>query len=301
MAIADWYEIFEERSVREATKGVREMTRKWIVTADENIGPCSCLRILRDDFIPAIIPAVGDYYKTDEEEDKAAICKTVSITNINNDRFIFGVSANYSSEQEDGESQENPLSRPPDISYKGTKSTVVYTVDSEGKPVLNSSDEPFEEPLEKDDTRPTLTITRNEAKFVFANAVEYQDAVNQDVFFGADPGKAKIQDISAKYVVEGVYAYWNVTYEIQFRRDGWLDKVMDRGYRSKTRQTLPDGSLARRRFDYEQLTDANGQPLTKPVKLDGQGKPLEDGKDAVYLDFKPYKILPFKKLRLPRG
>lgn len=181
---------------------------------------------------------------------------------------------------------EDPLSRPPVISYGFGKYTKVWEEDADGKAIMNSAKQIFDPPLEEDDDRPIVTFVRNEAEFPFLLAVEYERAVNSDGWWGLDPGQAKIQSITGQPQKENDVEFYQVTYELELKRDGWDRKALDRGWAYRD----ANGKL-------QVIKDDDLYPSPTAVNLDGKGGLLEDGDEAVFLEFKVRK-LPFARLKL---
>ena len=162
---------------------------------------------------------------------------------------------------------------------------------------MNSAGDWFDPPLVRDDSRPVLTIVRNEADFDPEIADSYRDTVNDDYFFGAAAGRVKCVSITGKQlfsadVLPGGF-YWVVTYTFQFNRDGWASPLLDQGFRR-----LVSGS--RRAI----LVD--GQPASAPVLLDGSGGVLTPGDPPVYQTYHlyleaDYSVFEFPARRGPLG
>src|SRR5207245_2866104 len=77
-----------------------------------------------------------------------------------------------------------------------TKQSTVWK-DAYGKGILNSAGQYFDPPPMMDDSRPRLSIARNEPVFNPAIAINYQDAVNTDGFLGFTAGQVRVSGISA--------------------------------------------------------------------------------------------------------
>src|SRR5207253_200553 len=83
-----------------------------------------------------------------------------------------------------------------------------------------------------------LTIVRNMAQFDEGQAEDYKDSINAGSFFGAAAKKVKCVAITGVRVPHPDLGwYWEVTYEFEFNRDGWVKQVLDQGMRSLD----PDG------------------------------------------------------------
>jgi hypothetical protein len=166
-------------------------------------------------------------------------------------------------------------------------------------PVINSAGEMFDPPPMFDDSRPTLTVRRNELVYNQAIAVLYQDAVNSDNFAGFAPGVAKMDSITAVSKQAGPITYWEVTYTIHFRREGWALLLLDSGYSEAVPDPNNAGKLIKRL-----IYDPSGHPVSSQWPLNGVGqklvldttKPINE--QLVFLSFNVYKALAFADLRL---
>lgn len=251
------------------------------------------------------IPRVGVPYQYGIELDTGALCQDLEGERDDEDPLVWYVFAHFETrfpnKQSPEDQNENPLLRPSKIKWGFAKfqrpveralpnAANFEVAPEDGKPIINSAGDPFDPPYEIEDSRPTLAITRNEALDVFqpSVAVDYQDAVNADAFFGAAPGKAKVMGISAERDWKGTYPYWIVTYDFEFRREGWQLKVLNRGYN----QIDTAGALVACRT-------ADGSPVSSPIPLNVLGRQLSPGGTLIYLDFTVYKSLPFGALGLP--
>jgi hypothetical protein len=165
---------------------------------------------------------------------------------------------------------DNPLRQAPEITWSGEPFTRALTRDVEGTPFVNSSKDWFDPALEMEDTRPAVTIVRNELTFNRSRALEYQDAVNSDIYSGAAPRCAKIKRIVGQRHVDLGLVYWRVTYDILFRRDSFDLFVLDQGFRDV------DGKLFRDPIDFT--------PLANPSLLNGRGKKLSTGSTTLAAD-----------------
>jgi hypothetical protein len=279
----------------ENEKNEREYTRLFQVITNSRTDGVSTVRTATG------IPRRGDVYATSTESDLSAVCKSVNPVQDRDNPRVWEVRVTYGpSDIEDDEVAENPLERPADISMSFAQFTRVCEKDINGKGIFNSAGYYFDPPPEIDDSRPVLVISRNEAAFNAALAMQYQDAVNSDSFFGASPGQAKIGTITSERVIENRFRYWRTTYEIHFRREGWKMAILDRGKRQKALNG-EEGDV-----EYIQARNSSGQIMhgayvTDAVPLDGQGRELRPATPttAKYKEFDVYKLMPFSALGLP--
>ncbi|WP_254509892.1 hypothetical protein [Anatilimnocola floriformis] len=268
-----------EGSVNE--KGERRYTRVFQVITDSALDGPLLVRTAPG------IPGRGNIYATATEFDPGAKVKTITPSQSDNPK-IWEVRVEYDSVTED--EPENPLERPPEVSWSAAPYSRVAWKDNDGKAIVNSAGHYFDPPLEVDDSRPVLSVTRNEAAFNPSLAIDYQDAVNSDGFLGFSPGQAKVAKIDASSATENDIFYWKVSYEFHFRREGWELSVLDQGRYEKIGGKpvpIPEFDVAGNEIPGSQVTD--------PVPLNGAGARLNNpGPDTVqFLSFKVYKERPF--------
>lgn len=186
---------------------------------------------------------------------------------------------------------EDPLAQTPLVTYRFDRSEEPIDRDIYDVPLTNSADEPFDPHVTKRFSDMVIRIEKNEAAYNPAVTVGYIGAVSSadwtptciGTTFAAGTVKCDLIDsVPARY---GPITYFKKVYEFRIRDDkesdgtliGWKRRLRDQGLRERT-GTDDDGNPI-----YAAITDANGSPITTPVSLDGSGKRLTDGADAVFL------------------
>jgi len=246
------------------------------------------------------LPARFFAYVTGTTVDVKALCNDIRAVQRRGSTFYWDISADYTTDVEGlFAKQDNPLLEPPDIEFGFERTTRIVTgsmkqeaasanvnmqtvIHSTG--IVTSAGEPYDPPPEIEDSRPVLTVSRNEANFNVQLAVEYQDAINTDFFLGVFPGQAKISSITARRRQTNNLRYWRVTYRIVFRRDFWTLQLLDRG----TFHLV--GGI---------ITHFQEDGMKRLGLLDGNGVKLGAGADAVFNVFRVYRERPFAALNLP--
>jgi hypothetical protein len=264
----------EDPAGREAdnNKGIRTYSRQWkletsLKTDDEYaVGSASGL------------PLIGSAHPSDA----GAFCQSLSVR-CTNPWKGWTVTASYSSEYE---LNTNPTLDPAVINWGSEQFQRVAFEDTSGHAILNSFGDYFDPPAMIDDSRETVTITKNLAA-VPSWLLEYKDAVNNDSFsidgFSIGIGKAKMQSVTvaAKEKRNGT-TFYPVTFTIHLQFNGWLLELLDAGMRYESGTAIGI-------FD-------NGQPGL----LDGSGGRLANPSPstAVFRSFTVYRTKAFSGLPL---
>lgn len=187
-----------------------------------------------------------------------------------------------------------PVYRPAEVRWSWVSSTEQVDVDVDGKAITNSAGQPFDPPLSEEFLDPLLTIVKNEIRDDLALRIKYAMAINSDAFYGGAPGEVRCNGIEAEQLRDWFNVWWRKTYTFQFRSGGekaWQRRVLDQGCKKLVTDAAGVQTLAA-------ILDADGREITSPVKLDGKGGVLAEGRKAVALQFKTKKVLPFAIFRL---
>lgn len=220
--------------------------------------------------------------------------------------ILFIVTVDYTGELGPGDSnnENNPLFAPPRIDWDDVESEQEIDEDFDGNPIQTINGEPIEgvKALIPDQT---VSIKRNMLLFNPYVQARYRRAVNSDIFLGWPPGTAKLMKLSASNVPNDQGGYWEVSAQIQFRypyrttpEKAWYSRVRHEGYYERVELSGPGAGTK-----VVRAVDANKEPVTKPVLLDGSGfriPGVEPGEvqTAHWLEFKLYDSLPYSALGL---
>ncbi len=260
MAVLSILEQFLDRAVSFDEHAMREYTRKWRVVVSA----------LTDDAITVTaapgIPRMFDLYVGSDGgvDSLGAACRKIEATHV--DDFVWEVFARYSNKTDQPAlGDPDPLNRPAEIDVTTERFQRPMDVDANGLAVVNSSNEKFDPPVEKDDSRPTLRITRNESSAPYDKLRIFKDTVNFESFYGYTPLTVKVAAINYRRAFENGIYYWSVTYEFHVNPDTWLTKVLDQGTVTLNATGKPVA-----------IVDVNGQRITTPQLLNGEGKRLCD-------------------------
>lgn len=204
---------------------------------------------------------IGSAYAIFEDSDSVATCVNVSARSTKNPQ-LWEIDVTFDTDRIISAVTDNPLNQPPVISWSFVKAERPLLRTTDGIAVHNSSKERFDPSLTYEEIRPLLRIVRNEATFSPSNALTYQNALNAEPFAGAAILCAKVNSITGDQQLSNGILFYQVTYEIEFRREGFAYLVLDQGFRDK------DKKLFRDPIDFA--------PLSTETFLNGRGMKLAD-------------------------
>ncbi|WP_254510424.1 hypothetical protein [Anatilimnocola floriformis] len=223
--------------------------------------------------------AIGDSYF----DDSFAGCNGVDSQPYGEDGFWHTVTVNWGPWPE---REENPLNEPTQVEWNLSQFELEVEKDRNGKPIVNAAGMPPRDILTKDDSRPILTVTHNEASFNGALAYSYRDTVNRAAFFNAPRGTVKVMNISASRQFSPICGFfYQVKYEFAFNLDGWAKEFLNCGTHE-----LDAGKL--------KPILINGKPTDEPVPLTRAGAKLPAGAAPVMLKFDVYHEADFGAFNL---
>lgn len=187
-----------------------------------------------------------------------------------------------------GSNDDNPLNRPPVIQMTPNRYQkelrVVQVIDQNNNLVQtalrNSAGDPYDPPLVGDRTRQSYTYDRNEASYNITQVKLLQDVLNSDMFWQENPYTWKL-NVSASSAYENGLFYWKKTYHLEFKADTWLEQVEDKG----TRQLVMQNQVTKVVDITDPMTAAR---VSSPVLLDGNGHPLAQNAQPVFLPQAPF-------------
>lgn len=228
-----------------------------------------------------------DSYGFGNDNDPLAHARIISITRPGDSPYIWDVEVDYDTSVEDWD--EDPLARPTVIDYdfQPYERVATYTTDATPQPIVNAARIFFDPGPMIDDSRLTIIMQRNELVFPLATAIQYQNAVNSDSWFGLAPGQGKVL-INGQYTKESGYSFYAMRYEIHVRWETWTLYVLNQGMTQRSGKpcTQEDGTT----------------PVSEPVPLDGSGSQLPWPIDLTAVKYLPFNVLnqlPFSALSLP--
>jgi len=246
------------------------------------------------------LPRRGAYYQFGNERDVGAILKTRTPTQLNNQKQWWQVADSYDSQQDDEDPedpQENPLLRPPKRRISFEREDKYVPRDKDDKPYVNSAGEPYaRETVMTPNSLMVLTITRNEAALPIAVGEEWQDAVNENAFYGRPRDAWWLADLGAEDGWENGVYFWATFYKLVYKKDLWIpSEELDRGTYYWEAGTF---DIAKKRAP----VDGTGLASTSEIHLNGLGDKLPaadiDAGNFKYREFRKYDRKDFNALNL---
>jgi hypothetical protein len=156
-----------------------------------------------------------------------------------------------------------------------------------GRLVVNSAKQFFSSPPTIKRKINVYSITRREPGNPVWKAKTYSNVVNADIWYNALPGTVLMESITCNY--DG--KKWSeVSYNFKEKIEGWQTMILDTG----TAELDDENNLVA-------ILNDDGTAVSEPVKLDGNGKKMEDQND-IGVDVGPFwkfAALPFGNLFLP--
>ncbi len=229
-------------------------------------------------------PVIGDEFPSDDK----AFCQNVSATQESFSPRVWLVTCSFSTEQE---LASNPLDDPIKFIWGTEQFQRPYFKDRNGKAILNSAGDPFDPPVEGDDSRTTVTITQNVSS-VPAWFLLVRDKLNSAAVSigGISVGteRAKIQKVSASdQKFRGNTDYITIGATIHVQSESWQKSILDAGFREKSGSQMK--SI---------LNDDDKTRISSPAPLDGSGGVLSNPTttNAVFRDFDIYGTFDFNEL-----
>lgn len=177
----------------------------------------------------------------------------------------------------------------------------IFHEDDPGTPVVNSAGCPFDPPVTLPVSYTTISITFFSLRPDYAAIARYKNSVNDADWEWAGLQIPKDFARCTEYTQTSTYEngrwYWEHQIVIEVSPDLPYNpvKILDAGTMAKPATTsLKDAANTTKLVPITSVH--NGQPVTQPVPLDGEGQPLAAGEDPIYLEFQGYRREPFDLL-----
>jgi len=235
--------------------------------------------------IGGAIPQVGDS-TTFAGQTLNVTARKFAYTDEENDRLVT-VTVSYESKEEAEEEDQNEDEPWLNISVQSVASTMPasgwadladvpdYDDSNEGTPAVNSANEAVD----------GITEEVSMVKLVYTNTLatdpdfpallSYVNTCNKSTYLGCSQYTLKVNGYSAEYDQKN--GVWSISVEFLFNPKTWVIRYYDVGFNY-------DDEGERRA-----IVDKAGNPVSKPVPLDGEGNPLPIGDPPIELKLYPYK------------
>jgi hypothetical protein len=198
-------------------------------------------------------------------------------------------------------SNDNPLDfniNPPMIKWIEEDTEEPTDIDVNGNAIANAAGQPFDPPISTTFADTVLTIQVVRPFFNVVLATEYHNAVNSDIFWGAEPGSVKARKIEGD-PFRGSTGRWYFmhNYEFVFRDDhiltngekaNWKRRIKNEGL-----MCFDSGPIIVGERNLVKCKDSEGEPVNEPVALTTDGQQVADGVDPNWLLFQTRPSLPF--------
>lgn len=224
-------------------------------------------------------PKVGDMHPSDPD----AWCRSVRARNEDYSKKVWTIEAEYST---DREINISPTADPAEISWDTENYQRAYFKDRSGYGITNSAGDPYDPPPEGDDSRWTVTVTKN-VDVVPTWLLTYRDAVNSAAFnldgLAIPAGAAKIMSVKiGKWEKRSIFWYRTVSITMAIDSAGWQLSLLDAGFRAISGSNRVN------------ITNAgDGENVTGPVPLNGSGVVLTNPTPSTCV-FRNFDIYPSK-------
>jgi hypothetical protein len=256
--------------------------RKWlVVTDDKYLDPL--------DVAAYFAATVGIVWQTPHPSDSNYTARSLEVDPKSETPFAYDVVVTYSTEPFRADEQEqnilNPTNRPPRITWDSETVQQFTTKDKDGKPMLNSAGDPLE-PIEKDDIRWIISLTKNFASLPLwilncVNVVNSSAVTVSGVTLPTRTVKTQRLRIS-DLLNENGFDFYEVTIELAYKPDTWDVDRLDEGFNV----IAGDGDIPASEKKRIRIEDDEGefQETTEAVPLDGAGGVLAnpDPDNCVY-------------------
>lgn len=283
MAIIDSFETTKRSGSRTLTEGHWEhnYTRTFQVVTSSRTDD---QKVVLDEFAIQL----RDKYQSGFSTDDYSFCSSVSAVNTSNDGLTWEVTVEYTTFNP-AYNHLSPLDDLPEVSWGFAQFDEVVDTDVNGKPVVNTVGDRFDPAAMRDQSRPVLRVSRNEATYNQHLAAQFKDTINSDTFAGFDRAQVKVSNISASRQFNPLIGpYWRVDYEFALKPDeyGWVGRYLNQGFNELGSDGKP------------KLVLINSAPAQVPAMLDEDGHvipPPITPDDVFYCEFDLYNESDFSQ------
>ncbi len=231
------------------------------------------------------VPQINDFYRYNSNTMTDVFCVDRKCKQRGIEHYhLFDITLQYESWLDSGGYELNPFMEPTRYSYAFAQFQKAIKRDIGNNYIKDSAGSMYNDIPTIDDSRPVITVKRNESSFPIGIATLYQDAVNTDVVRingNTFPvGTLKVQNITSgdPQTRQGI-DFYAVTYTLEYRREGWAMLLIDEGF------FYLSGGVRKQAVDPAD----NRTPSPTPVLLDGAGGRMAVGGTPTFLSYDVYK------------
>jgi hypothetical protein len=181
--------------------------------------------------------------------------------------------------------------------------------DDPTEPIENVVGDPFDPPLTTAYSTLSISITRSLRSFDLNKILQFQDTTNENSIsiagISVEPEQARMLQIGAQQAIDDAgEGYWQVSYQVEVSRNGFLKKVLNAGF-NQIAIGFPGGKKPIVYGDFfddpKDAGDDEKEPVDSPQKLTSSGDLITSGNEdeIYYIPFKVYFAKDWTTLDLP--
>lgn len=264
-------------------KHQEKISLEWLIETDNKQDGPKTIQVQAQAFPTEPLARVYQAYAYGNDYDEFMLAKSLRLRRDPKSQYLWHAIVEYDNTLDPGQKNQNPLLRDPIDDWDIEQFQRAITKDIDGVLLATPAGQPYDPPMEIDDSRPILTYTRNESSWP-SQILTYQDAINSDTFLGVFPARTVKVNIRAAKRFENDVKFYETRYVFHFRYDGWDRVILNQGTKWKksadsyVTHTLPPGQ--------------------KPVLLNEDGTIKAPSADPTYSTKKVYRRLPFAPLNI---
>lgn len=229
------------------------------------------------------LPVRGNPFPSDSD----ALCQklTPQADEGEETQYLWKVECFYST-KDNTPQDPDPTNLPAKISWASRDYKEPVALDLDAEDVATSSYEPFDPPVEKLFWYGVATVELNVTADRSLTMIDHLGKVNSATWQGRVAKRCQLIDYSTAPADDNGVSYWKEQWKVEAKPTADSDYVyvLDQGY-----MDLATGTQVA-------ITDAQGQPRTKPALLDGAGSALAAGATPQLLGFRFYATVDFTTL-----
>lgn len=266
-------------------------TRYFIVKLlNINYGPQTAVRAVMDNFGIR----VGTWYRYGYEFSSGCRAKTIGpATVVDGNRTLYTLQVEYSTTQPDEEeTPDDPLDMATKWGPSGSRTEgKIVTNDKDGKPILNTANDPIAEGIEVEKYIPWVRATKNVDAVDFGNLAKYTGAWNSARFLGQPRDRVLCTELAySGKQWHGDHPYYEMTGTFEFYDEEQFIELPSQGFnaifahgRNDVKARICAGSISPENMGgaNTNLENNTGMPVQSPVLLDTDGFVAVTGQQEV--------------------